>query len=49
VPSARYAHPSTEHFAPIFVAMGASEPDVIPVTPITGYYLGLSKRSIQLT
>ena len=47
VPSARYAHPSTEHFAPIFVAMGACDPDVVPVTPITGYFLGLSKRSIQ--
>ncbi len=48
VPSARYAHPSTEHFAPLFVTMGAGEPGAIPVTPITGYFLGLSKRSIQL-
>jgi 4,5-DOPA dioxygenase extradiol len=48
VPSARYAHPSTEHFVPLFVTVGAGETEAIPVTPITGYFLGLSKRSIQL-
>ncbi len=48
VPSARYAHPSTEHFAPLFALMGTAEAGSVPVAPITGYYLGLSKRSIQL-
>ncbi|HEY7143634.1 MAG TPA: class III extradiol ring-cleavage dioxygenase [Streptosporangiaceae bacterium] len=47
-PGARYAHPSTEHFAPIFVTLGAAAGPPAPVTTITGYWLGLAKRSIQL-
>jgi 4,5-DOPA dioxygenase extradiol len=47
-PGARYAHPSTEHFAPIFVTLGAASGLPAPVTTITGYWLGLAKRSIQL-
>jgi 4,5-DOPA dioxygenase extradiol len=48
-PAARYAHPTTEHFAPLFVTLGAA-PDAAPppVTTITGYWLGLAKRSIQV-
>jgi 4,5-DOPA dioxygenase extradiol len=46
-PGARYAHPSTEHFAPIFVTLGAADGPA-PVTTITGYWLGLAKRSIQV-
>ncbi len=46
-PGARYAHPSTEHFAPIFVTLGAASGSPAPVTTITGYWLGLAKRSIQ--
>jgi 4,5-DOPA dioxygenase extradiol len=48
-PAARYAHPTTEHFAPLFVTLGAA-PDAAPppVTTITGYWLGLAKRSIQI-
>ncbi|MGI9005989.1 MAG: dioxygenase family protein [Streptosporangiaceae bacterium] len=46
-PGARYAHPTTEHFAPLFVTLGAAgEP--APVTTITGYWLGLAKRSFQV-
>jgi 4,5-DOPA dioxygenase extradiol len=46
-PAVRYAHPTTEHYAPLFVALGASEsPD--PVTTIAGYWLGLAKRSVQV-
>src|SRR5665647_1458454 len=48
VPSARYAHPTTEHFVPLFVTLGAADEGVPMATPITGYFLGLSKRSIQL-
>jgi 4,5-DOPA dioxygenase extradiol len=47
-PGARYAHPSTEHFAPIFVTLGAGPGSPAPVTTITGYWLGLAKRSIQV-
>jgi 4,5-DOPA dioxygenase extradiol len=46
-PAVRYAHPSTEHYAPLFVALGAAESPA-PVTTITGYWLGLAKRSVQL-
>jgi 4,5-DOPA dioxygenase extradiol len=46
-PGARYAHPTTEHFAPLFVALGAAE-GPLPVTTITGYWLGLAKRSFQV-
>jgi len=47
VPSARFAHPSTEHFVPLFVTLGAADGET-PVSTITGYWLGLSKRSIQV-
>jgi 4,5-DOPA dioxygenase extradiol len=47
-PGASYAHPSTEHFAPIFVTLGAGSGSPAPVTTITGYWLGLAKRSIQV-
>ena len=46
-PAVRYAHPTTEHYAPLFVALGAAEAPA-PVTTITGYWLGLAKRSIQV-
>jgi 4,5-DOPA dioxygenase extradiol len=47
VPSARYAHPTVEHFVPLFVAVGAAAPGAPMATPISGYWLGLSKRSLQ--
>jgi 4,5-DOPA dioxygenase extradiol len=46
-PGAGYAHPSTEHFVPLFVTLGARD-TAPPVAVITGYWLGLSKRSVQL-
>jgi 4,5-DOPA dioxygenase extradiol len=48
VPSARYAHPSTEHFVPLFVTLGAADSLNDVATPIAGFYLGLSKRSVQV-
>jgi 4,5-DOPA dioxygenase extradiol len=48
VPSARYAHPTTEHFVPLFVTLGAADEGAAMTTPISGYFLGLSKRSIQV-
>lgn len=47
-PSARLAHPRTEHFAPLFVSMGASLGTTdAPNTVIDGYWYGLAKRSVQ--
>jgi 4,5-DOPA dioxygenase extradiol len=48
-PGMPYAHPTIEHFAPLFVALGASsDPEQVPRQVIDGYWFGLSKRSIQL-
>jgi 4,5-DOPA dioxygenase extradiol len=49
LPAARYAHPSTEHFVPLFVTLGSADGIQDMATPITGFYLGLSKRSIQIS
>ena len=47
-PAGRLAHPRTEHFAPIFVALGAGEDDLeAQRTVIDGFWFGLAKRSIQ--
>jgi len=47
-PGMPYAHPTVEHFAPLFVTLGAAaRPDDKPRTAIDGYFLGLSKRSIE--
>jgi 4,5-DOPA dioxygenase extradiol len=48
LPFARYAHPSTEHFVPLFVTLGTAHRLDDMATPISGFYLGLSKRSIQV-
>ena len=48
-PAAALAHPRTEHFAPLFVALGATIDDVPDVeTAIDGFWYGLSKRSVQI-
>ena len=48
-PGMPYAHPTVEHFAPIFITLGAAtKADVAPATQIEGYWLGLSKRSFQV-
>jgi 4,5-DOPA dioxygenase extradiol len=47
-PAVQYAHPTVDHFVPLFVALGASlEKTEVPRTVIEGYFLGLSKRSVQ--
>lgn len=47
-PAAALAHPRTEHFAPLFVALGAvAERGLESSTPVTGFWFGLSKRSVQ--
>lgn len=48
-PSGRTAHPRTEHFAPLFITLGAGEDDLgTQRSVIDGFWLGLAKRSIQL-
>ncbi|WP_162907871.1 dioxygenase family protein [Allorhizocola rhizosphaerae] len=46
-PSGRMAHPRTEHFAPLFVALGATGDPAQQKTVIDGFWGGLSKRSVQ--
>jgi 4,5-DOPA dioxygenase extradiol len=49
-PGMPYAHPTVEHFAPLFVTLGAATyPEAAPDTTIEGFYLGLSKRSFQVS
>lgn len=47
-PGMPYAHPTAEHFTPLFVALGAAtDPTAAPATTIDGFAMGLAKRSIQ--
>ncbi|MEU5049571.1 class III extradiol ring-cleavage dioxygenase [Streptomyces sp. NPDC021096] len=47
-PAARLAHPRTEHFAPLFVALGAAEGELGGQrSVIDGFWSGLAKRSVQ--
>ena len=49
-PALRYAHPTVEHFTPLFVTLGASADAHAPVeTAIDGFTIGLAKRSFQTT
>jgi 4,5-DOPA dioxygenase extradiol len=45
-PGLPYAHPTVEHFTPLFVTLGAADGDV--ATSVEGYAFGLSKRSLQV-
>ena len=48
-PAGRMAHPRTEHFAPLFVSLGAADDtDPRARSVIDGFWIGLSKRSWQL-
>lgn len=47
-PAAHLAHPRTEHFAPLFVSLGASMDELSASrSVIDGFWYGLSKRSWQ--
>ena len=50
-PAAHEAHPRTEHWAPIHIAMGAAEASGATErrTAIDGFWFGLSKRSWQFS
>jgi 4,5-DOPA dioxygenase extradiol len=48
-PGMPYAHPSADHFLPLFVTLGAASDPEQPVrTVIDGYWMGLAKRSFQV-
>jgi 4,5-DOPA dioxygenase extradiol len=47
-PAVDFAHPTAEHYLPLFVTLGAATDPETPVeTTIEGYRFGLSKRSFQ--
>jgi 4,5-DOPA dioxygenase extradiol len=48
-PAVRFAHPRTEHFAPLFVALGAAGGLTASRSEIEGFWFGLSKRSYAFT
>jgi 4,5-DOPA dioxygenase extradiol len=48
-PAGRLAHPRTEHFAPLFVTLGAAGEELdTQRSVIDGFWMGLAKRSIQI-
>lgn len=48
-PGMPYAHPTVEHYIPMFVSLGAAQaPDLPPTQVIEGWFMGLSKRSFQV-
>ena len=47
-PGLHFAHPTVEHFTPLFVTLGAAtDPTAGVTTTIDGYMVGLAKRSFQ--
>ena len=47
-PGLPYAHPTVEHFTPLFVALGAATDLSSARTVIGGQMMGLSRRSLEL-
>jgi 4,5-DOPA dioxygenase extradiol len=48
-PGMPYAHPTVDHYIPLFVTLGAADGADNPArTTISGYMMGLSKRSFQI-
>ena len=48
-PGMPYAHPTVEHYVPLFITLGAADdPSLAPQTVIDGYFFGLAKRSVQV-
>ncbi len=48
-PGMPYAHPTVEHYTPLFVTLGAAtDPEAPGRQVIDGYWMGLSKRSLEV-
>jgi 4,5-DOPA dioxygenase extradiol len=48
-PGMPYAHPTVDHYIPLFITLGAATDPAAPAaTTIDGYMMGLSKRSFQV-
>jgi 4,5-DOPA dioxygenase extradiol len=48
-PGMPYAHPTVEHLTPLFVTLGAAtDPGTPGEQVVDGYWMGLSKRSLQV-
>ncbi|HET9646749.1 MAG TPA: class III extradiol ring-cleavage dioxygenase [Microlunatus sp.] len=48
-PGMPYAHPTVEHYTPMFVTLGAAtDPEAPPTTVISDFQMGLAKRSFQV-
>jgi 4,5-DOPA dioxygenase extradiol len=48
-PGLPFAHPTVEHYTPLFVTLGAAaDPEQPVTTTVEGYRFGLSKRSFQV-
>jgi len=48
-PGVQYAHPTVDHYIPLFITLGAADDAETPAqTVIEGYRFGLSKRSVQV-
>lgn len=47
-PGMPYAHPTVEHFTPLFIALGAAtDPEAAPRTVIDDFQFGFAKRSVE--
>ena len=47
-PASRLAHPRTEHFAPLFVTLGAAADELVTQrTVIDGFWHGMARRPVQ--
>ncbi|MFZ0012571.1 MAG: class III extradiol ring-cleavage dioxygenase [Acidimicrobiia bacterium] len=47
-PGMPYAHPTVEHFTPLFIALGAAtDPETAPKTVINDFQFGFAKRSVE--
>lgn len=47
-PGMPYAHPTVDHYVPLFITLGAAtDPTIAPHTPIEDFQFGFAKRSVQ--